>query len=241
MALAGSVTFAVTNALLAEQSSKRSAAENAFIISGDQSKVAIIRQSEKLMKDQIPIIHGKEDQTGLPHNISTVQLASQDTNKNDGSITVIHQDTKTVNKSPALHTASIEETKAATPVVKTVSVTSAKAPVKTAASTPARTNTTNTVKTTGVTMAPKNTITAPATRPKPTGTDTTNKQEADKTTVPQNNTEAPSKQTPSTPEGNKVTSTDKTTTANRGQQVSQAAKEKAANNRDKKENNGKKM
>ncbi|MED4453946.1 hypothetical protein [Metabacillus fastidiosus] len=230
MALAGSVTFAVTNALLADQFSKPLTLGN-----------AAIRQSEKMVKDQVPIINVKEDQTRLPHDISVIQLASEDTNKNDRTIPVIQQDIKKVSKTPVLNTASTEKT---TPVVKVVSVTNAKAPGKKAASTPIRTNTTNTAKPADVKTVPKNSTKAPVTTaaPKPAGTGTTNTAKpADKTTVPGNSTEAPSKQTPSTPAGNKVTSTDKTTKANHGQQVSQAAKEKAASNRDKKENNGKEM
>ncbi|MGG3466086.1 hypothetical protein ABES02_00655 [Neobacillus pocheonensis] len=77
---------------------------------------------------------------------------------------------------------------------------------------------------TSATKSPATSAKAPATTSTTTGTNTTS------TPPPK----------PSTPTGTNTTAST-TTATNHGQEVSQAAKEKAASNRDKNENNGKKM
>lgn len=230
MVLAGSVTFSVTNALLVDESSKRLTKDNALIISGVQKKAEVIDHEEKTVKDQTPTSNGKDGQTKISHDIPASQEAFRD--KSDIAIADIQQDMEKISKSTTTN-----------PAVKKVTVTSIKAPTRTTASKATGT------KTTSVTTKPEAT-TKPATSPKAptrttastaTGTSSTSaaaKPEAP--TKPATSPKAPTRTTAPTPTGTNST-TAATTTANRGQQVSTAAQEKAASLRDQKGNNGKEM
>jgi hypothetical protein len=158
MVLAGSVTFSVANALLADQPLKRLAKEIALPISADRKKADVVNQAEKKVKVQTPTTNVKD------HDIAAIHVSLKNSNMAKAAIQTDRE------KSSDRNTTT-------TPAATTKPATSAKAPSTTT--------------------------------------------------------------TPTTTETNTKSAT--TTNTNRGQQVSQAAKEKAAIQRDIKENNGKKM
>ena len=212
MVLAGSVTFAVTNALLVDESSKRFTEENALTVTGDQNEGDKISKAEKTVKDQTPKTNVKDNETKFSRDIPASKVTVKNRSQNDMAVDSMQQNTKKSSKRIASKPASINETKTTTKTstATTIRTTSIKAPTTTTASKPSGTNETSVA-----------TTPAPTTKPVPT-------------TKPATSTKAPvpATTTTSTPGTN-------TTKTNRGQEVSQAAKEKGASNREKKENNGK--
>ncbi|WP_374721403.1 hypothetical protein [Peribacillus tepidiphilus] len=217
MVLAGSFTFSVTNALLVNQSSKKFTEENASTISGDPKKTGIISKAEKTVKDHTPTTNVKDGQTKLSHDIPAFQESLKNRNKSDMAIAAIQQNRKKFSKRTTTNPANTDTATTTKPAATAISSTRAKAPTTTTTPVTTGTNTTN------VTTTPV------------------------ATTIPSTSTKAPTATTTPTATGtNTTTSTTKTTstttkTTNRGQQVSQAAKEKAASHEDKKDKNGKKI
>ncbi|MBO1514914.1 hypothetical protein [Metabacillus bambusae] len=240
MVLAGAVTFSVTNALLDEQSSKQVIKEIALTQSGDQKKADAINQAKKTVEDPTPITNVKEVETKLSHDNPAIQ-AAKNSNKSDIAITAIPLNKKQFSKSTTSNSASTNETTTTTPTVITKPATSTKAPTTVSART--GTNKTSASTTPAVTTKPTTSAKAPTTTPasKPTETNKTSASTTPAvTTKPTASAKTPTVTTAPTPTGTNTTSTT-TTTTNRGQQVSQDAKEKAASLRDQQENNGKKM
>jgi len=211
MVLAGSVTFAVTNALLVDESPKRFREENALTVTGDQNEGDKITKAEKTVKDQKLKKNVKDNETKLSHGIPASKVTFKNRSQNDMAVDSMQQNTKKSSKRIATNQTSINETKTTTKTstATTIRTTSIKAPTTTTASKPSGTNETS------VPTTP-----APTTKPVPT-------------TKPATSTKAPAATSTSAP------GTTNTTKTNRGQEVSQAAKEKGASNREKKENNGK--
>ncbi|HWO97599.1 MAG TPA: hypothetical protein VNM45_14960 [Bacillus sp. (in: firmicutes)] len=241
MVLAGSVTFAVTNVLLGDQISKRLTEESALPMSGDQKKADDISQAEKTVKDQTPTTNVKDGQTKPSHDVPAFQEASENRNKIDTAAASTQQDTKKFSKSHTTNLVSTNKTTTTTPAVATRPVTSTKAPAATTAPKPKGTSTANATPTPAAPTRPVTSTKAPptTTAPKPTETNTTNTTATPAApTRPATSAKAPATTTAPKPTG---TNTASTPTTNRGQQVSQAAKEKAASHQDEKENNGKKM
>ncbi|MDQ0245251.1 hypothetical protein J2S09_002827 [Bacillus fengqiuensis] len=214
MVLAGSVTFAVTNALLGDQISNLLTGENALIRSGEMKKEDGISQAEKTVKDQMQTTNVKGGQTKLSHDVPASEEAFNNRSKSN-----------------TINLASTNKTTTKTPAVATKPAISTKTLTATTTPKPTRTNTTNA--TPAASTKPAASAKAPTTTsaPKPTGTNTTSA-----TPTPA----APPKTTTPTPVETNTTSPI-TTTTNHGQEVSQAAKEKAASRQDTKENNGKNM
>jgi hypothetical protein len=211
MVLAGSVTFSVTNALLVNQSSKKFTEENASTISGDPKKAGIISQAEKTVKDHTPTTNVKDGQTKLSHDIPAFQESLKNRNKSDMAIAAIQQNTKKFSKRTTTNPANTDTATTTKPAATAISSTRAKAPTTTTTPVTTGTNTTN------VTTTPV------------------------ATTIPSTSTKAPTATTTPTATGTNTTTSTNTKTTNRGQQVSQAAKEKAASHEDKKDKNGKKI
>lgn len=214
MVLAGSVTFSVTNALLADQPLKRLAKAIALPVSGDQKKAEVISKAEKTMKEQTPTTNVKDGQTKLSHN----QVAYKNINKSVIAIKANKQNTIKLSKSTTTIGASTNE------------ATTAKIASKPTGTTTKRKTTTTVATTKPATSAKAPTTTKPVTSAKvPTAT------------KPTTGAKAPTTAKPATKPTGSNTKTATTTTTNRGQQVSQEAKEKAASNRIQKENNVNKM
>jgi hypothetical protein len=232
MVLAGSVTFSVTNALLVDESSKRLTKDNALIISGVQKKADVIDHEEKTVKDQTPTSNVKEGQTKISHDIPASQEAFKNRDKSDIAIADIQQDTEKISKSTTTN-----------PAVKKVTVTSIKAPTRTTSSTATGTKTTSVTTKPEATTKPSTSPKAPTRTTASTATETSSTSAAAKPeapTKPSTSPKAPTRTTAPTPKGtNSTTAT--TTTANRGQQVSTAAQEKAVSHLEQKGNNGKEM
>ncbi len=211
MVLAGSVTFSFTNSWLIEQSSKFLTKENAFILSKVQKKVDVISQKEKTVKDQTPTANVKDDQSKLSQDIPASQAAENNSKKNQMAGAAIQQDTKKISKSSTT-----------APVSKTMPVKSSKAPA-------AKPSTTAT-----------GTKTAQAPVVNETSPPVVNKTSPKAPEVNQTSPKTPKTKTEIKPAGTSPNSA-AATANNRGQEVSQAAKENAASARDTKENNGKNM
>ncbi|MCM2532580.1 hypothetical protein NDK43_09520 [Neobacillus pocheonensis] len=97
MVLVGSITFSVTNALLADHSSKRLAQANDLTNSGDQKKADDINKAEKTVKNQTPTPDVKDVQPTHFHNIAVFQAAVLNNgNKSDKAIAVNQKNTKTI-------------------------------------------------------------------------------------------------------------------------------------------------
>ena len=224
MVLAGSVTFSITNALLGGQSTKRLVEDTALAISVHPKKADVINRAEKAVKDQTPTTTAKDVQSKLSSNI----VALENENKSDRAITTIQQNpeyltarttTKPANKNTTTTTTSAATTGKSTATTTTTSPTT-------------RTNTASGTTTIPATSrkAPTTTTTSPTTR-----TNTA----SGTTTIPATSGKA-STATAASPAAGTNAASAATTKNNKGQQVSQAAKENAAN-RDKKENNGKNL
>ena len=69
MVLAGSVTFSVTNALLADQPLKRLAKQIALPISADRKQADVINHAEKKVKLQTPAANVKD------HDNAAIQVS----------------------------------------------------------------------------------------------------------------------------------------------------------------------
>jgi hypothetical protein len=250
MVLAGSVTFSVTNALLADQPLKRLTKAIALPVSGDQKKADVISKAEKTMKEQTPTTNVKDGQTKLSHKqvayknitkpVIAIKANKQNTIKLSKSTTTIgastdEATTATIASKP---TETTTKRKTTTTVATTKPATNAKAPTTTKPATNAKAPTT----TKPATSAKAPTTTKPATSVKaPTTTKLTTSAKAPTTTKPATSAKAPTITKPATKPTGSNTKTETTTTTNRGQQVSQEAKEKAASHREQKENNVNKM
>ncbi|WP_409304119.1 hypothetical protein [Peribacillus sp. SCS-155] len=258
MVVAGAVTFSISSALLVDPIPKKIIEENTLIRSGDQEKTAVNKQAEKPVAERTYINKMKaganvlsEDKSlektskanvaapavkrnteTFSKNNNTIIRTSEKINKTSSKTTLAASGTKartTVTVSSATGTRPTNT--ASAPASKLMPATSTKAPTTTASSKPTGTNKTSTAAAPTSKPAPSASTKAPVTTTasKPTSAKTTNT----KPTLA-------AKKAAAAPKGN----ADKSTTpaaANRGQQVSQAAKEKAANKPDKEENNGKKM
>ncbi len=226
MVLAGAVTFSVANALLAEQPLKRLTKEIAFPISADREKAIVVNQPEK--KDPTPTTNVKD------HDIAATQVALKNSHPATIAVQANTKKLSTTNKAPAV-----------TPVATTVSVKNTKAPTTTTTSTKPRTATIST------TTKPRTNTTSASTKPATTTKPATSTKPATTTkpvtsTKPVTTTKPVTSTKPTTPTTSAAKPSSKPTTAattktNRGQQVSQAAKERAASRKATKENNGNKM
>jgi hypothetical protein len=166
MVLVGSVTFSVTNALLADHSSKQSAEANASTISGDQKtaddtnhadktvkdptqKTADdTNQAEKTVKDQTPTPDVKEVQTTISHNNDAFQAVSYNGNESDKAIAAIQNNTTTSIAAAATTNTTVPATNT---TVNSNPTTTGTTSTKSAA-TPAPTTSTSTTKTTTMTI-----------------------------------------------------------------------------------------
>ncbi|SMQ84876.1 hypothetical protein SAMN05444673_6138 [Bacillus sp. OV166] len=146
------------------------------------------------------------------------KVSLKNRNTNDTAVAAVQQNREKSSDRTTTSVANPRGTTTTKPVAKTIPVKSTKAPTTTSKSTTTRTAA---IRTTTKPAAP----TIPATSAKAPTTATT---------------PTTSKTSTTTTKTNKTTSAT-TTKTNRGQQVSQAAKEKAASQSNKKENNGKKM
>ncbi|PGY12070.1 hypothetical protein [Bacillus sp. AFS031507] len=146
------------------------------------------------------------------HDIAVIQVSLKNRNTNDTAVAAVQQSREKSSDRTTTSAANPRGTTTTKPVAKTIPVKSTKAPTTTR---------TAAIRTTTKPAAP----TIPATSAKAPTTATT---------------PTTSKTSTTTTKTNKTTSAT-TTKTNRGQQVSQAAKEKAASQSNKKENNGKKM
>jgi hypothetical protein len=213
MVLAGAVTFSVTNSFLPEPMT-RIANELALHVSGDAKKADIIRKQETAIKEQSAIMNGEEGQTKLSDGPPVVQKT-----KNEGAGKAHHQNIK----STATNQARTNETTTESPsaaIGKSISSPAGEAK-QPSSSAPA--------------VSPK--APAASVESKPTSTKNTSaaKQPAE-AAKPATST----KKTVSTNPSLVKKTTNKTTTpTNRGQEVSQSAKEKAADNREQKGNSRK--
>ncbi|MFP5106821.1 hypothetical protein ACSU6B_08625 [Neobacillus sp. C211] len=221
MVLAGSVTFSAANALLG-QPIKRLTKEMAIPISADRKKADVINPAEKKDKPQTPAANVKDR--------PVIQVSLKNRNTNDMEVAAIQQN---IEKSSSITTTSSANTNVKTttkPAATPIPVKSTKAPITTSKSTTTRP------------AASTTTRPAASTTTRPAASATT-KPAASATTKPTTSTKAPTTTSkPATTTPTKTTTTTATTTkTNRGQQVSQEAKETAESRRDTKENNGKKM
>jgi hypothetical protein len=238
MVLAGSVTFSVTNALLADQPLKRLTKAIALPVSGDQKKADVISKAEKTMKEQTPTTNVKDGQTKLSHN----QVAYKNINKSVIAIKANKQNTIKLRKSTTTNVASTKEATTATIASKPTGTTTKRKTTTTVATTKPATNAKAPTTTKPATNAKAPTTTKPATSAKaPTTTKPTTSAKAPTTAKPATSTKVPTTTKPATKPTGSNTKTETTTTTNRGQQVSQEAKEKAASHREQKENNVNKM
>ncbi len=223
MILAGAVTFSVTNSLLVDQSSKLLMKENALRIFEDREKEGIISQAEKTVKDQTPTMDVQKGQTKLS-NDSPNNTAIESKNMSNMDQAASQQNTKVLKTSTTTNLASTNETIITTPAVTTKPKTS----VKSSTTTQRETGTTSGPTTTTAEATPETSERPTPTVSKPTAAAAETKP---KTSKKETTTTTPPKKTNQNSE--------LTTTTNRGQEVSQSAKEKAANQIDEKENNEK--
>jgi hypothetical protein len=211
MVLAGSVTFSVANALLG-QPIKQLTKEMALPISADRKKADVINPAEKKDQDQTPTANVKD------HDIADIQVSLKTRNTNDTAVAAVQQNREKSSDRITTSAANPRGTTTTKAVAKTISVKSTNAPTTTRKPTTTRTAATRSTTKPAAPTAPATSVKAPPTTTTPTATKTS-------TTTTKTNT----------------TTSATTTKTNRGQLVSQAAKEKAASRSDKKENNGKKM
>ncbi|MEH7306305.1 hypothetical protein [Neobacillus drentensis] len=232
MVLAGSVTFSIANALLAEQPLKRLAKEIALPISADRKKADVVNQVEKKVKVQTPTTNVKN------HDIAAIPVSFKNSNMAKAAIQTDRE------KSSNRTTTTPANTNETTTPTHTIPVTSAKAPTTTSKSTSTRTDTTSpTTRPVAITKPVATTkptsTTKPATSVKAPPTTTSTKPKS--VTTRKTNTAATKTNTKNASTTKTNTKSATTTNTNRGQQVSQAAKERAANRKATNENTGKKM
>jgi hypothetical protein len=240
MVLAGAVTFSITNALLEEQSSKRVTTEIALTQSGVPKKADAISQAKKMVEDPTPTTNVKDSETKLSHDNPAIQAAFKNSNKGDKAREAIPLNKKQFSESTTSNSANNNKATTTTPAVTTKPATSSKA--ATTASARTRTNKPSEAPTSTVTTKPVTTAKAPATTIASKPTETNEPSEAStpvSPTKPETSAKTPTTTAP-TPSETNTTSITKNT-SNRGQQISEAAKENASIHRDQKENNGKKM
>ena len=216
MVLAGSVTFSIANGLLAEQPLKRLAKEIALPISADREKANAINQAEK--KDQTPSTNLKDNEIAVTQGaLKNNQPAGKAVQVNTKKLS--YKTTTNVTPTPVATTVSVKSTKA--PITMTT-------PTKSSTATKPRTNTTSASTKTATTAKPT-TSTNPATTTKPaTSTNSATTTKPATSAKPSTSTAAKS---------NSKAAAAATTKTNHGQQVSQAAKERAASRKAAKENN----
>jgi hypothetical protein len=138
MVLAGSVTFSVTNALLADHSSKRLAKANALIHSVDQKIADNINHAKKSVKDEKPTTEVKDMETTLSHKIDTLQTNPKSGNKNDAVITANQQSNEKYTKRTLIIPTKTDTTTTTMPAATTLPTPSTKVS-KTATTTPTTT------------------------------------------------------------------------------------------------------
>ncbi|WP_078432163.1 hypothetical protein [Metabacillus halosaccharovorans] len=222
MILAGAVTFSVTNSLLVDQSSKLLMKENALKIFEDREKEGLISQAEKTVKDQTPTIDVQKVQTKIS-NDSPNNTAIENKNMSNMDQASSQQNTKVLKTSTTTNLASTNETIITTPAVNTKPKTSVK-------------SSTTTQRETGTTSRPTATTAeaTPEKSEKPTPTTTTTSKENNTASKPtaaaaETKPKTSKKATTTTPPPKKTNpSSELTTITNRGQEVSQSAKGKAA-------------
>jgi hypothetical protein len=195
MVLVGSITFSVTNALLADHSGMLSTQGNAFTNSGHHKTANGSNQAVKTVKDQTPTTDVKNLQTTLTDNNSAPQAVSKNENMSNQDINVNEKNTTTIRAASTTANTTATATNTA-PATGIVPVTNPAPAVKTAVTTSTTANSNSTAN------GASSTKSAAAATPTPS-------------TAPTTTTTAPTTTT--------------TATTNHGQQVSQAAKEKAAN------------
>jgi hypothetical protein len=166
MVLVGSVTFSITNALLADHSSKRLAQANGLTNSGDHKKAVNISQAEKTVKDQTPTTNVKDVQTTPSHTIATPEGVLINEKKSDKVIAVIQTNSTKISATSTTTIKTAPVTNTSTNSNITVTGTTS---MKSAATTAPTTNS-NTI-TTGTTSTKPATTTATTTS---TTTTTTN-------------------------------------------------------------------
>lgn len=132
MVLAGSITFSVTNVLLADQSSKQLIEEKALTTSENPKKADVINQPKKTVIDQSPTPNAINVQANPSNNIA------ENTNKSDTTITANQQSKESVTTRTAAN--NTKEATTTTPAATSVPATSTKAPAA-ATTTPATTTT----------------------------------------------------------------------------------------------------
>jgi hypothetical protein len=143
MVLAGSVTFSVTNALLAVHSSKRLAKANSLINSVDK-EIAENINPKKLVKDQMPTTEVKDVKTTLSHKIDTLQAEPKNGNKNDTVEVANQQNIEKYTKRTLIiptRTDTTTTTIHAATTLPTPSTKVSKTPITTPTTTPVITNT----------------------------------------------------------------------------------------------------
>jgi hypothetical protein len=194
MVLVGSITFSVTNALLADHSGMLSTQGNAFTNSGHHKTANGSNQADKKVKDQTPTTDVKNVQTTLTDNTSAPQVVSKNNNKNEQDIDISQKNTTKISapSTTANTTAPVTNRAPATitaPATIIAPITNTALAVKTAVTTSTTANSNSTANGASSTKSAAAAVPTPSTAPTTTTTATTN----------------------------------------HGQQVSQAAKEKAAN------------
>lgn len=225
MVLAGSVTFSVTNALLAEQPIKRLVKEIALPIAEAAKKMDVISKAEKSVKEQTPATNRRDDQTKL--------VAVENNNKSGQALKANQQNTINLSNRSTTNAASTSA-----PTIAKKPVTSSKVSTTTVSSKPAGKTTTTVGTTKPATNAKEPTTNKPAASAKaPTTSKPVTSAKAPATKNPATSTKAPTTTTAAKPTGSNTTSATKLASS-RGQQVSQEAKEKAESRKDnKKETN----
>ncbi|MDR7240784.1 hypothetical protein [Neobacillus drentensis] len=254
MVFAGSVTFSVTNALLADQPLKRLAKQIALPISADRKHADVVNHAEKKVKVQTPVanVNDHDNEAGqISLKNSDTAIAAIQTNREKSSnrtITSLSYRNETTTPTSVATTVSVKSTKAPT------TMSTPKTPV--APSKPSTTTTSGTKKPVTaakpVTTTKVPTATNPGTSTKaPTAAKPGTNSKAPTASKPGTSTKTPATTTTPTKSRSKTKtsttaksnpSSTTTTKTNRGQQVSQAAKEKAASRKEnKKETNVNKM
>ena len=232
MVLIGSVTFSVSNALLADQSSKLLTPTTDSTYSENQNagvndSLVVEATAKNQPQKQDDNIHPGEKKVETPTTVTEVhttpsyskiaaaQPALKNESSNNQTRVIIQQSSTTVRTTPKAAIQTTHNTKTAVKSNTTPTGTSSTTSVKTTAPTTASTTTKNT-KATNTTVPT-------------TSTTSTNTNTNTNTNTGNTNTQTSSTATTSTA----------TTTTNRGRQVSELAKEKAATQRVNNVNNGK--
>ncbi|TCN22583.1 hypothetical protein [Mesobacillus foraminis] len=268
MVLAGAVTFSISAALLVEQSPKELIKRSASALNDNLKKTDIISRAEKTVNAQTPAVNDKKDvQTKVSSNPSALEKVPDNKNTSDAAIALVDENTKNVSKKTAEKSATNKQSDTAVPApsAATRPETSVKPTRKTAVAVSPVPETT-TARPAPKPSAPKQ-VTSKVTSPTKTETrikaPVTTTDSASTTTKKDRTATAPSapvKSIPATPAATKSAASPKAPAArtasatkgtnpansavkpaNRGQEVSQTAKEKAAINKEQKGNKGEKL